>query len=78
MRILNFDRARDGLPGRDEAAVDADVGAGDVGGHVTGQQKHQVSDLLGAAEPPSHHLARGAARHVLGTCAGRVPTVAAL
>jgi len=73
MKILNFDRGRDGLPGRDEAAVDADVGAGDIGGDVAGQQQDQVSDLLRAAEPPGDHLARGAARDVLGAGAGRLP-----
>ena len=58
------------LPGRDQAAVDPEVGARDVGGAVAGQQEDQVGDLLRAAEPAGHRTLRGLALDVLGLRAG--------
>src|SRR4051794_1497365 len=39
------------LPGGDQAAVDAEVGSGDVRRLVAGQHHHQGGDLIGAGEP---------------------------
>ncbi|HEY7620813.1 MAG TPA: hypothetical protein VH834_13645, partial [Solirubrobacteraceae bacterium] len=38
------------------AAVDDDVGAGDVGGLVAGQEQRRVADVLGLAGPTQQHL----------------------
>src|SRR6185437_13201868 len=61
-----------GLPGGDEPAVDGDVGAGDVGRAVAGQDEHQVGDLFRAAEPAGHHLPCCLALDVLRPGAGGV------
>jgi alpha-maltose-1-phosphate synthase len=58
------------LPGRDQAAVDPEVSARDVGGPVAGQQEDQVGDLLRTAEPAGHRTMRGLALDVLGLRAG--------
>src|ERR1700722_6661774 len=59
------------LPGGDEAAVDGDVGAGDVAGPLAGEKQHDVGDLGRLGEPAGDHLAGGVARNVLGFRAGR-------
>ncbi|GGM04192.1 hypothetical protein GCM10007977_001830 [Dactylosporangium sucinum] len=52
--------------GADQPAVDGEVGAGDVGRAVAGQQQHEVRDLLRAGEPARHRGAGGLPRDVLG------------
>ncbi len=47
-------RRRPALEGIDEASVDPDISAGDVGGAVTGEEDDKVGDLLGPGEPVRH------------------------
>src|SRR3954454_7636139 len=54
-------RAREWLEGGDEAAVDGEVGSGDVAGADAGQQQDEVRDLVRPGEAP-----RDAARRCLG------------
>src|SRR5262245_47078650 len=42
--------------GGDQAAVDDEVGPGDVRRAVAGEHEHEVPDLVGAGEPAGHAL----------------------
>ena len=44
------------LPVRDEAAVDGEVGSGDVRGAVAGQNEHEIGDLTRPTEAACRHL----------------------
>jgi AcrR family transcriptional regulator len=61
------------LPGRDEAAVDAEVGPGDVAGHVAGQQQHEVGDLFRPDEPAGLRFRVASARVTARPMPGRPP-----
>jgi len=56
----------DSAEGGDEAAVDGQPGAGDVGGAVAGQQDEQPGDLLGGGEPARRGPGDGGLRDLLG------------
>src|SRR5882757_4620674 len=58
---------RDGRSeGFDEAAVDDEVGAGDVRRRRTGEVEHEIGDLGRPGEAAGHRLASRAAGHLLG------------
>ena len=50
----------------DQAAVDREVGPGDVGRAVAGQEENEVGDLVRAGEAPGRALRGGAGGDVLG------------
>ena len=63
--------------GGDEAAVDDEVGAGDVRGAIAGEEQDEVGDLVRSGEPPGHGLRGGACLDVLGRVPCALATVSA-
>ena len=55
--------------GGKESAVDDEVGAGDVGCSVAGQQYDEVGHLFGAVHPPRHRISGGLIGDILGVAA---------
>ncbi len=59
------DRVGPGSRGRDQAAVDGEVGPGHVRGAVAGQEQHQVGHCRELGEPAGHRGASGSHRFVI-------------